>query len=499
MLTRRSSGILLHISSLPSPYGIGDMGPGAYAFVDWMVRARQTLWQVLPVNPVIAANHFSPYAATSAFAGDPLLISPQILHSQGLLSENDLKLDKPLPEDHVDYDQVVTAKLTLLNHAYQAFKTKPEPDTYRRFCENHSFWLDGYALFTALNSSSSSHGPWWQWPSTLRDRHADELNRVNSELADAVQREKFLQYLFFEQWTTLKRYANERGIVIVGDIPFYVGHDCADVWAHPEVFQLDKDKKPRFVAGVPPDYFSENGQLWGNPVYDWEHQQKTGYRWWIRRLRHNLEMFDIVRIDHFRGFAANWEIPADSKTAATGRWAKGPCRHFFREVFRHFPFAPIIAEDLGLITADVTDLIREFNLSGMEVLLFAFDGDEGNSYLLHNHTPNSVLYTGTHDNNTVRGWFDDDAGPAQKKKIAEYLGHEISSQHVHLDFIRMAMMSISKVAIFPMQDILGLGSSARMNRPATVTGNWKWRMRQDLATHAPAELIAEMTRIYNRI
>jgi 4-alpha-glucanotransferase len=474
------------------------MGPGAYSYVDWLVRARQSLWQVLPVNPTNPARYHSPYEATSAFAGDPLLISPQLLHERGLLTENDLRFEKPLPDDHVDYGQAAAAKLALLDNAYRVFKSQPEPETFRRFCEQHSSWLDDYAAFAAL-SAPSPHRPWWEWPAALRDRHKNELDEATGELADAVQREKFFQYLFFEQWSRLKRYANERGIAIVGDIPFYVGRDCADTWSQPEAFKLGDDKKLRAVAGVPPDCFSETGQLWGNPVYDWERLQKTDYRWWIQRLRHNLEMFDIVRMDHFRGFAANWEIPAESKTAVAGRWATGPGARFFREVFRNFPFAPIFAEDLGTITADVRELIGEFNLSGMEVLLFAFDGDAANPYLPHNHVPNSVLYTGTHDNNTVRGWFDNEATPVQKERIIEYLGHSVSSQHIHLEFIRMAMMSVSKIAIIPMQDVLGLGSAARMNRPATVNGNWEWRMRPDQAANAPSGQLAGLARAYGRI
>jgi 4-alpha-glucanotransferase len=497
MLTQRTSGIFLHVSSLPSPFGIGDMGPAAYAYVDWLVRAKQSLWQVLPVNPASAVRHYSPYEATSAFAGDPLLISPQLLCDCGLLAGKDLKLEKSLSDDRVAFAEVVSAKTALFNKAYEAFKSQPEPESFRLFCSEHSFWLDDYAVFSA-HSASVPNMSWWEWPVALRDRKELKLDEVRDEAEDVIRKEKFLQYLFFGQWFRLKCYANERGIAIVGDIPFYVGRDCADVWAHPDVFKLGDDKKPKAVAGVPPDCFSDTGQLWGNPVYDWDQLQKANYRWWIQRLRHNLAMFDVVRIDHFRGFAANWEIPADSKTAAVGRWSPGPGRRFFGEVFRHFPFAPIFAENLGIVTADVGELIREFNLSGMEVLLFAFDGDASNPYLPHNHVPDAVLYTGTHDNNTIRGWFDDEAGHAQKEKLFAYLGHEVSSQYVHLELIRMAMKSVSKVVIIPMQDVLGLGSAARMNRPATLVGNWEWRMRHDQAAQAPDRLIAEFVRIYGR-
>ena len=497
-MLRRASGILLHVSSLPSEFGIGDLGPEAYEWVDFLVAARQSFWQVLPLNPTTLTSYNSPYQATSAFAGNPLYISPSVLRDEGLLTEDDLSGFPRRPQARVEYHGVGVEKQRLLDVAYEHFEARARKESFAVFCEKNSGWLDDFATFTALHK----HFPdqiWSDWPPPIRDRDRDGLEKLTRELHGSIEREKFLQYLFFNQWSRLKRYANERGVQIIGDLPYYVGYDCADVWSNPGLYKLNETKKPNFVAGVPPDGFSATGQLWGSPVYDWSEHAKTGYAWWTSRLRQNLEMFNIVRIDHFRGFAAYWEVPADRDTAVDGKWVNGPGEQLFRVLLKHWSPPPLIAEDLGIITPDVRELMHTYGLPGMKVLLFAFDGNTGsNPYSLHNHVPNSVIYTGTHDNNTVRGWFENEASPDQKQRLYDYLGRTPSGSDVHWDMIRLAMMSVSKLLIVPMQDVLGLDETARMNHPAVASGNWEWRMVPGQATPDLADRLARLTEIYGR-
>jgi 4-alpha-glucanotransferase len=427
-----------------------------------------------------------------------LFISPLSLVDDGWLGREDLPTASRLPPDRVDHALAISERSALLDKAYRRFQERPEPDDYRHFCESHVAWLDDFALFAALRPSFSDRA-WWDWPHPLRDRQEEGLATCRKSLADAMRREKFLQYLFFRQWFRLKRYANERGIQFVGDIPFYMAHDSTDVWVRPEIFKLTTDKRPRAVAGVPPDRFSDTGQLWGSPVYDWQRLKDLGYDWWIARIRHNIALFDIIRIDHFRGFAACWEVPAGSDSAAPGKWAESPGEDFLRHLFRRLPFAPVIAEDLGTITPEVRELIRKFDLPGMRVLQFAFDDDSAtNPHSLHNHEPNSVLYTGTHDNSTLRGWFENEADERQKKRLFEYLGRSLSPADVHRNLIRLAMMSVSNLVIIPMQDALGLGDEARMNRPATVGGNWGWRMKPGLASDEIARELSRLSGTFGR-
>ncbi len=500
MLRKRASGIMLHVSSLPSEYGVGDLGPEAFRWIDFLVAARQGFWQVLPLNPTTAKGHQSPYQAGSAFGGNPLFVSPALLHDEGLVTDDELRGVPAFPEDRVDYTQAISWKRQLLDRAYDRFVTGGPARMwgFEAFCAQNASWLDDYAFFTALRNQHPDK-EWTDWPAPIRDRERSSLEGIGRELGGAVRREKFFQYLFAEQWLRLKRYANERGVQIIGDLPFYVGRDSADLWVHPSLFKLDASKRPSFVAGVPPDVFSATGQLWNSPVYDWDTHAKTGYAWWIARMRKNLELFDILRIDHFRGFSAYWEVPAHHKTAEAGKWVPGPGDAFFQTLLKHWPFPPLVAEDLGLITADVRELIQRYELPGMKVLLFAFDGDSAtNPYSLHNHVPNAVLYTGTHDNNTVRGWFETEASAGQQAKLSDYLGIVPSGAQVNWDLIRIAMMSVCRQVVIPMQDVLGLGAEARMNQPAVETGNWKWRLRPGQATPELAERLAGLAEIYGR-
>jgi 4-alpha-glucanotransferase len=498
MMLKRASGMLLHVSSLPGEFGIGDLGPEAYAWIDFLVEAKQSYWQVLPVNPTNPAGHNSPYQASSAFAGNPLFISPHLLRDEGLLEDNDLSSLPELPSAKVDYLRVTSEKLRLLGTAYERFKSSGGDRDFEAFCSENSYWLDDCALFLAVRERYPNR-LWSEWPARLRDRVRSEMDALGPEIGDVVEREKFFQYCFFRQWTAVKRYANDRGVRVMGDLPYYVGYDSADVWCNPSLFKLDENKQRRFVAGVPPDAFSETGQLWGSPVYDWETHRETKYAWWIARLRRNLELFDLVRIDHFRGFAAYWEIPAGDETAAGGEWVECPGDDFFRAFLKYEPFPLLFAEDLGVITPDVRELMRNYGFPGMKVLLFAFDGDSAsNPYSLHNHVPHSILYTGTHDNNTARGWFRKDAGPEAIEKLADYLGARPNESDIHWSLIRLAMMSVSRLVVIPVQDALGLDETARMNRPARLPGNWEWRMVKGRATPELARRLARLTEIYGR-
>jgi 4-alpha-glucanotransferase len=372
-------------------------------------------------------------------------------------------------------------------------------DNYEKFCFENSYWLEDYAFFEVLKAEFRDK-VWNEWPAEIRDRNPEAIKRFAERFGNKIATEKFLQFVFFSQWAALKDYCNGKGIQIIGDVPIYTSYQSADVWAHPELFKLDNDKRPTFVSGVPPDYFSKTGQLWGNPVYNWDNLQETGFKWWIRRIEHNFRLFDAVRIDHFRGFIGYWEVPAGEKTAENGRWVNAPGTEFFTEMLASLPGAQIIAEDLGMITADVRELMRQFNFPGMRPLLFAFGRDLPNSsYAPHNHIQNCLVYTGTHDNNTVRGWFETEASNEDKRRLFRYLGREIAASDIHREFIRLAMMSVADTVILPMQDILGLGADARMNVPSTTAGNWEWRLRPGQFTFGVAEELRDVTEIYGRL
>jgi 4-alpha-glucanotransferase len=496
---KRASGILLHITSLPSPFGIGDLGPAAYRFADFLADARQTYWQILPLTATSEVNGHSPYASPSAFAGNPLLVSPESLLADDLIKREDIEEHPPFPNDRVDYKSAVPYKVRLLNKAFERYQARASNDIiFEKFCHDQHDWLDDYSLFAALKSQFENVA-WTEWPPPLRDREKSALTQWKKRCREQMKKEQFSQYLFFKQWMALKHYCNKKNIFFIGDMPIYVGRDSVDVWASPQLFKLDKEKHPTAVAGVPPDYFSETGQLWGNPVYRWDILKETRYAWWMKRLRHNLACFDGIRLDHFRGFVQYWEVPAAERTAKKGKWVKAASDEFFASLVLQFPDVPIFAEDLGLITPDVRAVMKRYGFAGMKLLLFGFGADMAqNPYALHNHEKNSLVYTGTHDNNTVKGWFVEEAGAADRERLSRYVGHAVAADQVHWEMTRLALMSVAETAILPMQDLLGLGSEARMNRPATTDGNWAWRVLPEQIDPALGAELAKMTGLYGR-
>ena len=461
----------MSITSLPSDFGVGDLGPSALRFADLLSESKQSYWQVLPVTPTGLGN--SPYNPTSAFAGNTLLISPEILEEEGLLSELPKAGHDQLPLDRARYADALILKREMIRKAHNRFKEGSDFGEFKEFCLENSNWLESYSLYVALKEERDE--PWYLWPKGLRDRKPDSLAEKGIKLRDVVDRERFAQFEFFKQWHSLKEYCADLGIGLLGDLSFYVACDSADVWSNREMFKLDSEGSPSFVGGVPPDYFSETGQLWGNPVYDWERLKTQNFGWWTQRIQHTLKLFDVMRLDHFRGFVAYWEVPGDAKTAVSGKWVAAPWEAFFETVKSRFPAMPFVAEDLGVITPDVTAVMRRFDLPGMDVLLFAFDSGPDNPYLPENQLPDSVVYTGTHDTNTVRGWFRDEASPEQKKRLFDYLGKEVPEEEASWEFISLAQNSVASLSIIPIQDVLSLGSNARMNRPSFAEGNWEWR------------------------
>ncbi len=492
----RSSGILLHPTSLPGPWGIGDLGPAALRFVDLLQEAGQGIWQVLPLGPTGYGD--SPYQCFSAFAGNPLLISPELLLESGHLRPADVTDAPAFPDTYVDYGPVIQFKSSLLTTAFHHWVSRRTPQELARFetfCQQQSAWLDDYALFMALKDAHQG-AVWTTWESDIAHRTPAAMAQWRQTLAVEVDRFKYLQYLFFEQWAALHRYAAERGVRIVGDIPIFVAHDSADVWSHPELFALDERGDPLVVAGVPPDYFSATGQLWGNPHYNWKRIAQTGYAWWIERFRSTLELVDIVRIDHFRGFEAYWEVPASEKTAVIGRWVKGPGADLFTAVERALGKLPIIAEDLGLITPPVVELRDRFDLPGMRILQFGFASDGKDSFLPHNYVHNCVVYTGTHDNDTALGWFK--SAPEKERQAAlAYVGTDGSD--FSWDLIRWLLASVADTAVVPLQDVLSLGTEARMNYPSRLGGNWSWRFEDKALTPEIRARLRQMVVSYGRV
>ncbi len=491
-LDRRRSGVLLHPTSLPGRFGIGDLGPAAYAFLDYLASARQTLWQVLPLGPTGFGD--SPYSSPSAFAGNSLLIALDPLLADGLLTGEDVAALEHLPTDHVEFPQLVPLKRTALEAAFEHGRERLG-GAVDEFRGRHHEWLDDYALFAALKDELEC--AWVDWPAELRAREPGALAAARTRLADRVAFHEFCQYLFFGQWAALRARASELGIGIVGDIPVFVAHDSADVWAHQHLFKLDESGHPRVVAGVPPDYFSATGQLWGNPLYDWDAMAHDGFAWWVARFRHLLEEVDVVRIDHFRGFEAAWEVPAGESTAVNGQWVRGPGEAVFLAIREALGQAPVIAEDLGLITDEVRALLRATEFPGMKVLQFAFGGGSDNPYLPHNYVdPNCVVYTGTHDNDTTRGWFSTLADD-ERRRVEHYLGGS-GSGRVSEDLMRLALASAARIAIVPIQDVLDLGSEARFNTPGAAEGNWAWRLGAEQLDPGRAQCLAELTSLYGR-
>jgi len=492
---QRSAGILLHPTSLPGPHGIGDLGPAAYAWLDALARARQSWWQVLPLGPTGFGD--SPYQSFSAFAGNPYLINPDFLVQDGLLEKSDLAGAR-FPADHVAYGPVIEFKNALLGKAWGSFQAGSAPtlrQPFEKFSSQHAHWLGDYALYMALKDA---HGgaAWLTWDEELRCREPQALAEAQRRLAKPVGLHKFRQFLFFRQWQKVLSYAHGKGIKLIGDCPIFVSADSADVWANPELFLLDKDRQPIAVAGVPPDYFSSTGQLWGNPLYDWDVLRQTGYAWWIARIRATLEQVDLIRLDHFRGFEAYWAVPAGNPTAEIGRWVKGPGADLFEKLRSALGGKlPLIAEDLGLITPEVEALRDRFNLPGMRILQFAFGGAAEHRFLPHNYERNTVVYTGTHDNDTTVGWFRtlNDNERRQLRRYAPQAEHEGA-----WGLLRMAWASVADYALAPLQDVMNLGTEARMNMPGRPSGNWGWRFTQEMLRDDLLDRLADMTDVYWR-
>ncbi len=492
----RCSGILLHLTSLPGPHGIGDLGEAAYRFVDWLEQAGQSVWQFLPLGPTGFGD--SPYQTFSAFAGNPLLISLDQLVQENWLCTEDLADAPDFPADRVDYGRVITyknEKLSLASANFAQGKNAAQQDEFESWCRQQRHWLDDYILFIALKDHNSGK-PWTAWPSDLAGRDAAARERATADYAEQLAGVSFQQWVFHRQWHALKEYANARGIRLFGDLPIFVAHDSCDVWARSELFRLDEEGQPAVMAGVPPDYFSKSGQLWGNPLYDWARMREEEYRWWVDRMRAVLDLVDVVRIDHFRGFEAYWEVPAGETTAENGRWVAGPGAEFFQTLWDRLGILPIIAEDLGVITAGVAQLRDEFQLPGMKILQFAWS-DPANPYLPHEYGRNCVVYTGTHDNAPTLSWWESETDDTIRRLVTDYLGREIHEPH--WDLIRLGMMSVAHTFVATMQDILGLGDEARMNQPGAGTGNWTWRLDAGaLNDNAVRERLTHLTWLYRR-
>jgi 4-alpha-glucanotransferase len=486
MLRQRSSGILLHPTSLPSRGGIGDLGPAAYEFVDWLAAAKQTLWQILPLGPPGHTN--SPYSCTSAFAGNVLMISLERLADRGLIDRERIGA-LPDGDSAVDFDSVRAHKLPLLHEAAGNFLRSASGaplQRYEGFCRQNHWWLEDYVLFSALRERFGDE-PWNSWPQDIVHRHPETMSKLHKELREQLEEERFLQFAFFEQWRALRAHCAQKGIRIIGDVAIFVSYDSADVWTHPEIFRLKDDLSPEAVAGVPPDAFSETGQLWGNPLYDWDALKSRGYSWWINRMRWAIETCDIVRLDHFRGFESYWEIPANEPRAVHGHWVRGPNEDLFKALHDALGELPLIAEDLGYITREVTELRRKLGIPGIKVMQFGFENLSAHKYLPHRFERDSVVYTGTHDTDTTVGWWNSSATEEEKKLASAYLG--IGDDGVHWAFLRAAQTSVANLAVIPVQDVLGLGSDARMNVPSKTVGNWSWRLRSGALT---AELAAKL-------
>lgn len=491
----RSSGILLHPTSLPNSFGIGELGREAFCFIDLLENSGQTLWQVMPLGPTGYGD--SPYACFSAFAGNPLLISIERLIDEGLLSNQDLQPVPHFPQNCVDFGALIPWKMEILFKAFRRFlgdAQNSQRSDFDQFCSDQASWLDDFALFMALKQIHQS--AWKDWPREIIRRKSQALSRAASDHADIILSHKFYQYIFQKQWNDVRQYANRKGVRIIGDIPIFVAFDSADVWAHQDIFHLDETGKSAIVAGVPPDYFSKTGQLWGNPLYRWDVMKNRGFSWWIDRFRKNLELFDIIRLDHFRGFEAYWEVPVDHKTAMNGKWVKAPGYDLFNILKDALGDIPIIAEDLGVITPEVEELRDAFGFPGMKILQFAFGSGPDNPYLPHNYSSNCVVYTGTHDNDTSIGWYRNTSTPKEQDHIRRYIGTDGSE--INWDMIRLAFSSVAHSSIAPMQDILGLDGSARMNFPGKPSGNWVWRFDFNQFTESIQKRLKDLTHLYGR-
>lgn len=500
--TQRQSGIVLHPTSLPSPYGIGTLGAEARRFVDWLAAAGQQLWQVLPLGPTGYGD--SPYQSFSAFAGNPYLIDLPLLMEAGLLTQQDLSehLSSNVDTDKVDYGRQFVYKNQALTQAFSNFREKFEYGAavqFEAFCQQQASWLDDYALFMALKAEQGG-ASWTTWPSELKNRQPDTLAAASQRLEEQIWREKFVQFLFFSQWNDLRQYANDNGIQIMGDMPIFVALDSSDAWANRQQFLFDETGQPTAVAGVPPDYFSETGQLWGNPLYDWPTMQQQGFEWWIRRLESSLELYDLIRIDHFRGFAAYWRVPYPAENAMSGQWQPALGDELFSVASEEFGELPILAEDLGIITPDVEELRDKWGFAGMAILQFAFGDDDytKSPFLPDNMPTNRLAYTGTHDNDTTCGWWQS-LPEHERKRVSQYLQKELSADNIAQELLTATWHSPARIALAPLQDILALPSSARMNTPGQASGNWTWRLSQQVLTDELAATLRHLTEVSERL
>ena len=492
----RASGVLLPISSIPSNYGIGCFSKEAYMFVDQLVAGGQKYWQILPLGPTGYGD--SPYQSFSTFAGNPYFIDLEEFKQLGLLSAEECQqCDWGGSESYVDYEKMYQSRFPLLRKAFSRFDCEKEED-FAEFVKEQSFWLEDYCLYMAIKNDLNGIG-WNEWPAELKNREPDAMADAKERLAEEIQFYRFQQYWFYHQWSRLKKYANDRGVEIIGDLPIYVAFDGADAWANPSLFQFDEENQPVAVAGCPPDAFSATGQLWGNPLYDWEYHKKTGYVWWIQRMSHCMKLYDKVRIDHFRGFDEYWAIPYGDETAENGAWEKGPGLELFTILESRIPNLDVIAEDLGFLTDSVLKLLADSGFPGMKVLQFAFDWSENSTYLTHKYDKNCVVYTGTHDNETSKGWYEklDDHDACFVREYTNCQGKNLDD--CVWDFIRLAMSSVADLAVIPLQDYLCLGNEARMNTPSTLGDNWKWRLTKNQLTDETLKRMRAMTKLYGRI
>lgn len=498
---KRGAGILLHISSLASPFGIGDLGPEACAFAEFLHHSNQKYWQLLPLNPTEQGQGHSPYSSISSRAGNTLFISPEVLVNDGLLDAEEMKQYHLPQEGKTNYAEAERVKSEIFEKAWKNFthrKGKSLQKSFHHFCEKETYWLNDFALYMLLKQLNQGQ-PWFNWTDEYKLRDKAALKKLAKENKDETDKIKFLQFLFFKQWHELRKYCNNLNIKLFGDLPFYVSYDSVDVWSHRNLFSLDKKGNMIGVAGVPPDAFSENGQLWGMPVFCWDEMKHQGYAWWIERFKKNTELFDLLRLDHFRAFADYWEVPADSDTAKNGRWQPGPGAGFFKAIKKALGDLPFIAEDLGEINDAVYQLRNEFSFHGMKVLQFAFGHSmPQNPYIPHNYSENFIVYTGTHDNNTIRGWYRQE-GSNHHQQLEQYTGRALTEDDIHIIFGRLAYASVARIAILPIQDVLGLDEIARMNIPASDKNNWQWRLMPGQVTVNAENQLKEWTIMYNRV
>lgn len=497
-MNERGCGLLIHITSLPSKYGVGDLGKSAFDFVDVLSDSGQSYWQILPLNRPDDYS-YSPYFSTSSFALNPMLIGFDGLLAEGFLNREDIEEKNGFfPAGSVDFPKVSAYKYHLLDKAYENFLRKRKKNDFNKFCQSESYWLEDYALFTALKNKFNKES-WDKWPEEIRNRKPAAMESAKKRLKKDIKREKFFQFIFYKQWFALKTYSAEKRIKIIGDIPIYVGYDSCDVWANNQIFKLDENKHPFVVSGVPPDYFSKTGQLWNNPVYKWEVLKETKYDWWVKRMKHMFKFFDVMRIDHFRGLVQYWEVPATEKTAVNGYWQSVPTYDFFDTLMKEIESFPVIAEDLGHITDDVREAMAHYGFPGMKIFQFAFGEDNpDHPYLPHTYKENCVAYTGTHDNNTLMGWLENEVNEEQKKRLLAYLKIDEIRPDINWVIMEQLMASLADIVIFPVQDVLGLGSDARMNRPQVASGNWRWRLLPDSIKKIHMDKLRNLTKLTAR-